>query len=145
LHHANTNHIVDGETHVPPLSDKKVEKIREKEVVQIGETSEIKEVEKEVVVQESSRIGKTILQKVFGRTVGEFIFGWFQLGLHLIIGWPAYILFGATGGPSRGITNHFLPLQIRRPFSGYTDQLKELFPTSAMKAKVWVSNSFFLF
>lgn len=26
-----------------------------------------------------------------------------------MIGWPAYLLIGATGGPARGMTNHLLP------------------------------------
>jgi omega-6 fatty acid desaturase (delta-12 desaturase) len=32
----------------------------------------------------------------------------------LLFGWPAYLLFGSTGGPERGTTNHFWPM---RPFS----------------------------
>lgn len=29
---------------------------------------------------------------------------------HLVFGWPAYLLWGATGGPSRGFSNHFIPM-----------------------------------
>lgn len=51
------------------------------------------------------------------------------------MGWPAYLLFGATGGPSRGITSHFFP---HRPFS--TGQKgTELFP-GKWKKKVWMSD-----
>lgn len=28
---------------------------------------------------------------------------------HLVFGWPAYLLFGITGGSVRGVTNHFIP------------------------------------
>lgn len=28
---------------------------------------------------------------------------------HLLFGWPAYLLWGATGGPARGFSNHFIP------------------------------------
>ena len=40
---------------------------------------------------------------------GELGVGVYQLVTHLLLGWPLYLLAGATGGPSRGITNHFLP------------------------------------
>ncbi len=31
--------------------------------------------------------------------------------LHLVIGWPAYLLWGATGGPKYGTSNHFVPFK----------------------------------
>ena len=49
-----------------------------------------------------------------GSTIGDPLYGFLQLLAHLLIGWPAYLLFGATGGPSRGITNHFMPIQVRK-------------------------------
>ena len=49
---------------------------------------------------------------------------------HLAVGWPAYLLWGATGGSSRGVTNHFIPVA---PFS------EALWPGS-WKAKVWRSD-----
>ena len=81
LHHANTNHISDGETHVPPVM---VDPVTDKQK----------------------------LISSLGRPVGSALFGFLQLVMHLLVGWPAYLLFGATGGPSRGITNHFIPIQV---------------------------------
>lgn len=46
--------------------------------------------------------------------IGRAGFTVVQLVTHLLVGWPAYILWGATGGPSRGVTNHFWP---SAPFS----------------------------
>lgn len=46
--------------------------------------------------------------------IGRTGFAVVQLVTHLLVGWPAYILWGATGGPSRGVTNHFWPTA---PFS----------------------------
>lgn len=55
--------------------------------------------------------------------------------LHAQVGWPAYLLFGATGGPSRGMTSHFFP---HPPFA--TGERKtDLFP-GQWKKKVWMSN-----
>eukprot|EP01031_Cornospumella_fuschlensis_P034995 gene34995-42381_t len=107
VHHANTNHAVDGETHVPPIAE------------------------------EGSSSGKKLLQGLLGNKLGEGVFGTFQIFAHLIIGWPAYLLLGATGGPSRGITNHFVPWQLPRP--DQAAPLKELFP-GAWKAKVLLSD-----
>ena len=49
----------------------------------------------------------------------------------LLLGWPAYLLAGATGGPARGRTNHFWPV---RPFA------TELFPRR-WHARVWASST----
>jgi len=51
--------------------------------------------------------GDGLLQSKF--FLGETPFAILQLVMHLIFGWPAYLLAGATGGSSRGITNHFWP------------------------------------
>jgi len=41
---------------------------------------------------------------------GEDSFAIFNCSMHLFIGWPAYIIGGATGGPAYGRpTNHFWP------------------------------------
>lgn len=85
VHHANTNHIIDGETHVPPI-----------------------------VVEEVHVSDKKKVQRTFGDFVGESLFGTLQVLTHLFVGWPAYLLLGVTGGPSRGFTNHFLPVQFPR-------------------------------
>jgi omega-6 fatty acid desaturase (delta-12 desaturase) len=54
-----------------------------------------------------------------------------RLFTHLVFGWPAYLLFGATGGTSRGTTNHFIPT---KPFSD------ALFEANVWKKKVWLSD-----
>merc|ERR1719453_1789303 len=43
------------------------------------------------------------------RALGKFVNGAMQLVFHLVFGWPAYLLFGATGGPKYGVSNHFIP------------------------------------
>jgi hypothetical protein len=40
-------------------------------------------------------------------SVGSGPFGAIQLFFHLIFGWPAYLLTGATGGSSRGRATSF--------------------------------------
>ena len=57
-------------------------------------------------------------------------YGVLQLLLHLIFGWPAYLLTGSTGGIKYGISNHFWPV---KPFS------KALWPSIWTK-KVWISD-----
>eukprot|EP01038_Epipyxis_sp_PR26KG_P014830 gene14830-19924_t len=113
VHHANTNHMVDGETHVPPY------KIR----------------------ATGTKSPKRVLQFILGDKIGEFLFGFGEVFAHLAVGWPAYILFGATGGYSRGFTNHFIPFQFKRPlelFPGINSKpLKDLFPN---KMKVFASD-----
>eukprot|EP00906_Rhabdomonas_costata_P032586 RCo045901 len=42
-------------------------------------------------------------------TLGDSLFGAMNLFNHLAIGWPLYLLFGFTGSPERGISNHFVP------------------------------------
>ena len=60
--------------------------------------------------------------------LGELGVGVYQLVTHLLLGWPLYLLAGATGGPSRGVTNHFVP---------WSDAL---FPGFRWKYKVLVSD-----
>ena len=102
IHHRFTNHITDGETHVPLVIGKK--KIGEKE----GGDKEIR----------------------LSKKLGKVQYGIVQLVLHLIFGWPAYLLTGATGGPKYGTSNHFWPV---KPFS------KKLWPSIWAK-KVWLSD-----
>jgi fatty acid desaturase len=116
VHHANTNHVVDGETHVPPIKHSPSTHVT----------------------------GKTYLQRFLGNGFGEFLFGFGQTAAHLLLGWPAYLIGGATGGYSRGVTNHFLPIQFRRPpILGLPElegkPLKDLFPGS-WKSKVLFSD-----
>lgn len=95
LHHAYTNHIVDGESHVPPVN-------------------EIQKSSSSPATSSPSVLSKSSLIKRFGLQIGEPIFGIIQITLHLLLGWPAYLLLGITGGKSRGLTNHFLPYQLNK-------------------------------
>jgi fatty acid desaturase len=75
VHHARTNHLDEGETHVPHTAN--------------------------------SVSGKTNLRIM--HWIGDDAFGALNVFMHLVLGWPAYLLYGATGGPVRGLTNHFIP------------------------------------
>jgi len=72
---------------------------------------------------------------LFGRELGIKLWGGLQLFLHLVIGWPAYLLIGATGGTARGMTNHFYPNPLTEPKL----PKKELFPGN-WKEKVYQSD-----
>jgi omega-6 fatty acid desaturase (delta-12 desaturase) len=52
---------------------------------------------------------------------------------HYLLGWPAYILAGKSGGPKYGGTNHFWP------YAPFNNGEKELFPGS-WKQKVLKSD-----
>ncbi len=96
IHHAKTNHLTEGETHVP------------KRIKTSGGNRAL-----------SAR-----------RRFGATIHGAFTVVSRLSVGWVLYLIVGATGGPKRGITNHFWP---SRPFS------QALFP-DRWKRKVKVSS-----
>lgn len=112
VHHRYTNHMELGETHVP-------------------EDSAIDAKDK---LYDSIELRKNILNQ-FGDDDGIKIWGAFQAFLHLIIGWPAYLLIGATGGPDRGMTNHYFPYPLSEP----KQPKKELFPGN-WKEKVYQSD-----
>ncbi|MEZ6097360.1 MAG: fatty acid desaturase [Pirellulaceae bacterium] len=95
IHHARTNHLELGETHVP---------------VKGTETA-----------NSNSKTTRSTWQQ---RRRGAW-----EIFTHLAIGWPLYLMFGLTGGPIRGMTNHFWPYW---PFSS------ALFP-GKWKAKVLAS------
>ncbi len=96
VHHMHTNHMTHGETHVPYT-------------LETGRLTLAKQ---------------AFFIRIFGESLGLFLFACQRLALHLIFGWWAYLLLGATGGPVRGLTNHFWPL---KPFST-GDKDTELFP-----------------
>lgn len=96
VHHAKTNHVTEGETHVPYT---------------VGSW-------------------KATANLAMKDNIGEGPFAVVQLVFHLLFGWPAYLMSGATGGPAYGITNHFWPTA---PFS------EKLWPGS-WKEKVWKSD-----
>ncbi|CAM9158370.1 unnamed protein product [Phaeothamnion confervicola] len=75
------------------------------------------------------------LTRILGGRVGGTIFGVIQGFLHLVVGWPAYMLWGATGGPARGVTNHFWPVA---PFDNARPGA-DLFP-GRWKRMVWLSD-----
>jgi len=86
VHHANTNHMQRGQTHVPKVAGEGT--LREKLYNQLEETQ----------------------------------FGLVNAFTHLVFGWPAYLLFGATSGPAYGVTSHIWPYKALE-----VDQL-DLFP-----------------
>ncbi|MCT0198873.1 fatty acid desaturase [Synechococcus sp. CS-1325] len=55
---------------------------------------------------ESPWAGFTVKLK---RVVGESAYGMVSILVHLLLGWPLYLLFGITGGPEQGFpTSHFI-------------------------------------
>ena len=102
VHHRFTNNVTNGETHVPLVINGN------------GLTEKIGG-EKEIA---------------FSSSLGQKKYGIFQLILHLIFGWPAYLLTGSTGGLKYGTSNHFWPT---KPFS------KKLW-SSVWTKKVWLSD-----
>jgi omega-6 fatty acid desaturase (delta-12 desaturase) len=106
VHHQYTNHMELGETHVPEeLSENGSYQTREK------------------------------MLETFGDETGMKLWGALQGFLHLGVGWPGYLLIGATGGPDRGMTNHFYPNPLTTP----PNPKKELFPGN-WKEKVYQSD-----
>ena len=98
VHHAKTNHMTEGETHVPRL--------------QKGQSNKYKKVSK---------------------VMGQGFVACTRLITHLVLGWPAYIIGGATGGPAYGKTNHMWP------FAPFSNGQKDLFP-GVWKKKVLLSD-----
>ena len=107
VHHQYTNHVELGETHVPELYE--------------GEEGAYKT--------------RAKFMEVLGRENGIKAWGAWQMFLHLGVGWPAYLLIGATGGLDRGMTNHYYPNPLTEP----KQPKKELFPGN-WKEKVYQSD-----
>jgi omega-6 fatty acid desaturase (delta-12 desaturase) len=108
VHHQYTNHMELGETHVP---------------------------ERMVSQTEGSHALRNNILQAFGTETGIKVWGGLQLFLHLVLGWPAYLMIGATGGHVRGMTNHFYPNPLTEP----EQPKKELFPGN-WKEKVYQSD-----
>merc|ERR1719217_1473030 len=66
VHHSRTNHITEGETHVPPVVDARPG------IENHGGNAEL----------------------AVSRTLGKNVWGAVQLFAHLVVGWPAYLLWG---------------------------------------------------
>tara|TARA_Y100001968_G_scaffold147435_2_gene134872 strand:- start:1779 stop:2951 length:1173 start_codon:yes stop_codon:yes gene_type:complete len=81
VHHRFTNHITNGETHVPLV---------------IGGDG---------INEKSGGENELAISNALGHTK----YGLMQMLLHLAFGWPAYLLTGSTGGPKYGNSNHFWP------------------------------------
>ena len=93
----------------------------------------------ETHVPETSDSNSLELRAKFLQTLGPSrglrAWGAWQSFVHLVVGWPAYLLVGATGGKARGMTNHYYPNPLTTP-----DQpKKELFPGN-WKEKVYQSD-----
>ena len=112
VHHRYTNHMELGETHVPETAG--------------NQDSD--------ALYDSIQLRDDLLKR-FGDEKGIQIWGGLQAFLHLIVGWPAYLLIGATGGPDRGRTNHYYPYPLTEP----KQPKKELFPGN-WKEKVYQSD-----
>src|SRR5690606_26533139 len=95
VHHAKTNHLTQGETHVPRTT------------------------------AHGGYASKVGLRSRMGRAP----FAVLSIVKMLVLGWPAYLLFGTTGGSERGATNHFAP---HGPFAS------DLFP-ARWHRRVWAS------
>ncbi|CAB9525005.1 Delta(12) acyl-lipid conjugase (11E,13E-forming) [Seminavis robusta] len=108
VHHQYTNNIELGETHVPEQMYSK---------------------------DEGAFAQRASVVKLLGKDVGMKVWGVWQAFLHLGVGWPAYLLIGATGGTGRGMTNHFWPDPLTTP----DIPKKELFPGN-WKEKVFKSD-----
>ncbi|KAK4538261.1 hypothetical protein CDCA_CDCA16G4286 [Cyanidium caldarium] len=110
VHHSRTNHLDEGETHVPHSA--------------------------------YAAAGQSNLW--MHRMLGTDAFGVLNVLAHLLSGWPAYLLYGATGGPVRGLTNHFVPLSMgraaRQSTGEHLNAPMSLFPGRRWKLKVLLSD-----
>jgi fatty acid desaturase len=122
-HHKYTNHLIRGETHVPPSSN--------------GASGHLK--------------AKRLLSRIFGGDTGDDVFAFFSLVAMLLGGWPAYMFFNISGGrvtaggntmPDEGARDHFRPWsqvfpsriggKVAASTLGCMATLKMLFATSAL-------------
>lgn len=99
VHHARTNHMTEGETHVPKVQGGLLNKYDK-----------------------------------LSRYIGLQTVGFMRCLTHLVLGWPAYTLAGATGGPKYGRTNHMWP------YAPFRNGELELFPGPLMRRKVLYSD-----
>eukprot|EP00793_Prasinoderma_coloniale_P000532 PRCOL_00003680-RA len=98
VHHARTNHLTEGETHVPAVAG-----------------------------TAKGDLGFNVKE-----SIGEGPWALFNSIIVFLFGWPAYLLAGASGGPVRGQTNHFVPTM--------GEQGRHCLFPGAYKRKVWFSD-----
>jgi len=112
VHHKYCNHMELGETHVPePIVDSE---------------------------KGSFALRKKLIEK-FGTDTGLNIWGGIQGFLHLVIGWPGYLLIGATGGPARGMTNHFWPDPLTTPSMPKKELFKGNWKEKVLKSDIGIA------
>ena len=143
VHHSRTNHITEGETHVPIVVDGKpgIENEGGEGALKIAKSmgDRAHGIYQLVTVRPSSphptlgshaRSGRRFAPPSSGRftlaaTSESAPAAWpssphrsapagARLAQHLVFGWPVYLLFGATGGPKYGVSNHFWA---KKPFN----------------------------
>lgn len=112
VHHKYTNHMELGETHVPePMEDNTSPGIK----------------------------ARSWFIEKFGTKNGLNVWGGIQAFLHLIVGWPAYLLIGATGGPARGMTNHFYPDPLTTPSMPKKELFKGNWKEKVLKSDIGIA------
>jgi len=112
VHHRYCNHMELGETHVP-------------EPMENGSSVSIK--------------ARNWLIEKLGKKRGLNAWGGLQGVLHLLIGWPAYLLIGATGGPARGMTNHFYPDPLTTPSMPKKELFKGNWKEKVIKSDIGIA------
>ena len=90
-------------------------------------TNHLDEGEAFVPLRDSTVAGRAWIK--WQNILGDEAFAVFIMLGRFLVGWPVYLMTGASGGPSRGMTNHFWPVW---PFSA------AMFP-GKWRGKVWLS------
>ena len=110
MHHAHTNHITNGETHVPAVMDAggAANRLACAQVPLVGGLRPA------VCAGQHSLFPSPTVEGIecggaegalgVASTLGRTGHGVYNLFLHLVIGWPAYLLWGATGESPAEIT-----------------------------------------
>jgi omega-6 fatty acid desaturase (delta-12 desaturase) len=107
VHHGNCNSIMNGESHVPRISD----------LQNGGPDKSSKDIREELE-------SVTLAQKLY-HAMGEDAFAVYELITHLVLGWPMYLLLNVTGahgerggGKIETIRDHFRPWSTLFPAHG---------------------------
>jgi len=111
VHHARTNHIYEGETHVPTVVDGR----------------------------DGHETPGGAEQLDLAKSLGERRHGFYQLFGHLIIGWPSYILAGLTGGGKYGKSNHFWPFRPFNGAAAQRHMWPNKWPTKVLQSSAGVA------